>query len=294
MAYQFQVWISHSRISDFLRCPRAFYLKNIYKNPKTGNKMQIANPALSLGAAVHEVIESLAVLKTEDRFKVPLIKKFNESWEKVSGKRGGFLDTTTENQYKKRGEDLLEKLTKNPGPIAKPAVKINTGNKDFDLPSFPLTPEKDIILCGKIDWLEYVPEKNGVNIIDFKTSIEGKENPDSLQLPIYYLIAKNCQKYEVLSASYWYIEQSDTPTKKELPDYDESMKKVLNIAQKIKLQTQLDSFTCPNGKDGCRECIPFERILKGEGELVKTDYQNKKDVYILENVVLGNNKGEII
>ena len=294
MAYQFKVWVSHSSISDFLKCPRAYYLKNVYKNPKTGNKIQIPSPALSLGAAVHEVIESLAVLKTEDRFKIPLTKKFDESWEKVSGKKGGFLDSTTENQYKKRGKDILEKLTNNPGPLAKPAVRIKPKDENFDLPYFPITPEGDIILCGKIDWLEYVPEKKGVNIIDFKTSIDGRENTDSLQLPIYYLLAKNCQQYDILSVSYWYIEQNETPTEKELPNYEESLNKILNIARKIKLERQLDSMKCPNGKDGCRECVPYEKILKGEGELVKTDLQNKKDIYIIPNTVIEVSEGEII
>ncbi len=46
-------WVSHSSMGDFIKCPRAYYLKNMYKNPKTGKKIGIVSPALSLGSAVH-------------------------------------------------------------------------------------------------------------------------------------------------------------------------------------------------------------------------------------------------
>jgi ATP-dependent helicase/DNAse subunit B len=54
------VWVSHSSMGDFLKCPYAYYLHNIYKDPKTGRKINIVNPSLSLGVAVHEVLEGLA------------------------------------------------------------------------------------------------------------------------------------------------------------------------------------------------------------------------------------------
>ena len=49
-------WISHSSISDFLKCPRAYYLKNMYKDPKTGHKIQLMSPPFELGKDVDEVI----------------------------------------------------------------------------------------------------------------------------------------------------------------------------------------------------------------------------------------------
>ena len=56
-------WVSHSSIGDFLKCPRAYYLHNVYKDPGTRRKINIVNPALSLGVAVHEVLEGLARFK---------------------------------------------------------------------------------------------------------------------------------------------------------------------------------------------------------------------------------------
>ncbi|MCC7290257.1 PD-(D/E)XK nuclease family protein [bacterium] len=288
MAYASQVWVSHSSISDFLRCPRAYYLKNVYKDPKSGNKIQTTSPALALGSAVHEVIESLSTIKTEDRFKTPLIKRFDEVWSNVSGKKGGFQNTQEELEYKSRGEVMLERIRQNPGPISKPAVKIN-----MDLPKFPLTPEEDLILCGKIDWLEYLPDSNSVNIIDFKTGQNSTEDPESLQLPIYHLLVRNCQRYEVLGAYYWYIEQNDEPTSTQLPDYDTSYERVLNIAKKIQLARKLESFKCPNGNEMCRDCKPYEAILNGEGEFVYTDSKTKKDVYLVKGT-REDREGEIL
>ncbi|MBI2357094.1 PD-(D/E)XK nuclease family protein [Candidatus Dojkabacteria bacterium] len=268
------VWVSHSSITDFLKCPRAYYLKNVYKEKESGNKIQIVNPSLSLGQVVHEVIESLSVIPTDRRFETPLVDLYHEAWRKVSGKRGGFMNSSIENDFKERGIRMLDRIRKNPGPLKNLAVKI-----EMELPQFWISEDENIILCGKIDWLEYFKDTDSVHIIDFKTSLENKEDPDSLQLPIYHLLVKNTQKREVTKASYWYLEQDDAPIEKELPDYEESLTKVLTIARKMKLARQLESFNCPNGKEGCRECKPMERIINGEGELVAQE--NKRDIYVL-------------
>jgi ATP-dependent helicase/DNAse subunit B len=267
------VWVSHSSISDFLSCPRAYYLKNVYKDPSTGNKIQIISPPLTLGQVVHEVIESLSVLPTDKRFDTPLIDTFEKAWEKVSGERGGFTDRDVEERYKRRGEDMLRRVTKNPGPLLNLAVKIKA-----DLPQYWLSEEDNIMLCGKIDWLEFLEEEEAVHIIDFKTGTS-KQDSDSLQLPIYHLLAHNTQKYPVAKASYWYIEQNDEPTPQKLPDLEKSEKEVMKIAKKIKLARQLESFLCPHG--GCRYCTPYERILDGEGKKVGTGGHGH-DIYLLE------------
>src|SRR5882724_6901030 len=89
------VWVSHSSMGDFLKCPRCYYLHNVYKNPKTGRKMNIVSPALSLGSAVHEVVEGLGLFKTEERIgrgsEKFLLDAYEKAWKKVSGKKGGFI-----------------------------------------------------------------------------------------------------------------------------------------------------------------------------------------------------------
>ncbi len=267
------VWVSHTSISDFLQCSRAYFLKHMYKDPTTHHKIKVMSPPLALGQAVHEVIESLSVLPVEKRFSEPLIVKYGIAWKKVEGKKGGFTNADTEQRYKARGEEMLKRVTKSPGPVGRQAVKIK-----MDLPHYWLSEEENLILCGKIDWLEYLPATDSVNIIDFKTG-KNEEDGTSLQLPIYLLLVNNCQKRKVEKASYWYLDRSDDLVECPLPELEEANKRVLELARKIKLARTLEKFSCPKGT-GCYACKPYESILKGEGELVGTDEYNA-DVYIL-------------
>src|SRR3989338_1188386 len=114
------LWVSHSSSHDFLICPRAYYLKNVYKDPKTKHKLQLMSPPLALGQAVHEVIESLSVIPTDKRFLEPLSAKFERAWAKVTGKKGGFFDADTERRYKDRGRAMMTRVANHPGPLAKP------------------------------------------------------------------------------------------------------------------------------------------------------------------------------
>lgn len=269
------VWVSHSSISDFLQCPKSYFLKNIYKDPKTNHKMTIMSAPLALGQAVHNTLEDLANLPTDKRFETPLVDKFEKQWETISGEKGGFFNSETEHQYKERGLKMIQMVQQIKEPLNRLAVKI-----DMDLPNYWLSEKDNIILCGKIDWLEYLKDTDSVNIIDFKTG-KSAENPDSLQLPIYHLLVTNCQKRNVEKASYWYLETDEKLTERELPDLGEAHEKVLTIAKKIKVARQLESFSCPQGAEGCRYCKPFERILQGEGKFVRTD-EIKRDVYTLE------------
>ncbi|MDD2757758.1 MAG: PD-(D/E)XK nuclease family protein [Patescibacteria group bacterium] len=268
------VWVSHTSIGDFLRCPRAYFLKNVYRDPKNNHKIKLMSPSLALGQCVHEVLESLSILPKNRRLEESLVKKLDTAWGKVSGEKGGFPNEEIEYKYKMRGQEMMRRVMNHPGPITGLSVKIN-----MDLPFFWLSEEENIILCGKIDWLEFLPETDSVHIIDFKTG-RSEEDPDSLQLPIYHLLVHHCQKRAASKASYWYLDYSDTLTEKTLPDLDASRQKVLAIAQEIKLARQLARFKCPSGADGCPDCRPFETILRGEAKFVGEDgFRN--DVYIL-------------
>ncbi len=281
------VWVSHSSISDFLRCQRAYYLKNIYRDPQTTHKIKIVSPSLSLGQIVHEVLESLSILPREKRLNDSLVKKFNDAWVKVSGKRGGFVSDEVEYRYKQRGEEMMRRVMAHPGPIAELSVKIN-----MDLPYFWLSEEEGIILCGKIDWLEYLPDIDSVHIIDFKTG-KSEENDDSLQLPIYHLLVVNCQKRSVSKASYWYLGISDRLAERSLPSLKESVNKVMDVALRIKLARQLNRFRCQGGDAGCQFCRPYEMILRQEAELVGLD-DFGADVYMLHDSTFEEDREGVI
>lgn len=268
-------WVSHSTIRDFLNCPRLYFLRSRYKDPITGNRIALVEPPLALGLAVHDVLEKLSDFPVKERLELPLLKQFDEHWsESFTGKKGGFSSQAEEDEYKSRGREMIKRVVDNPGPIASKTIKIKS---DFnDLPYYWLSEEENIILSGKIDWLEYLPKTDSVHILDFKTG-KREEVKGSLQLPIYLLVAKNTQNREVTKTSYWYLSFEDSPREAKMPDYDETKEIVLKHAKRIKLARQLDHFKCPT--DGCRHCAKYEEILKGNAMKVsQTSYQ---DVYAL-------------
>ena len=202
-----------------------------------------------------------------------------KEWISVSGKKGGFFDEETEHHYKERGKEMLRRVIQHPGPLANMAVKIKE-----ELPWFWLSETDSIILCGKIDWLEYIEQNNSVHIIDFKTG-KNVEDSNSLQLPIYYLLVHYCQKRTVSKISYWHLQLHDEPQEQPLPDLQGSYDEVQKIAKKIKLARQLEHFSCK--EDGCRYCLPYESILKGEAEFVgKGSYGH--DIYVVQMSGAGN------
>ena len=272
----YPLWISNSSIKDFLSCPRAYYLHQIYRNPVTGNKITTVNPSLALGQIVHEVLESLSQLRFEDRFKDSLIPKYHESWKKVAGGLGGFKSEDEELKFKERGLKMLQRVMDHPGPLLNKALRLSSPDPNFNLPHYFISPEENIILCGKVDWLEYLPENDSVHIIDFKTGINEEDN-DSLQLPIYSLLVKNRQKRDIEKLSYWYLENDDEPQEQALPDYQESHQKVLEIGVKIKEARKAGVFVC--SRNGCFSCSPLEAILDKKAEYITSN--NYQDIYVL-------------
>ncbi|MFH1970812.1 MAG: PD-(D/E)XK nuclease family protein [Patescibacteria group bacterium] len=268
------LWLSHSSISDFLSCPRLYYLKNVYKDPKTGHKITVMKPPLALGLTIHEIIEEVSKKPTDQRLKIPLQKYFEKSWPKISGKKGGFKNITQEKEYKERGLTMLKNIEQNPGPIISKAIKLKS---EDGLPYYWFSEKENIILCGKIDWIEYLEKTNSVHIIDFKTG-KNEESDGSLQLPIYLLLATNLQSRKVEKASYWYLNSSKKPAEAKLPKLEMAHDQIANVAKRIKLGRQINYFKCP--KDGCFACKDLEKVLNGEAEYIGVSGYNQ-DTYIL-------------
>lgn len=272
------VWVSHSSMGDFLKCKRAYFLHNIYKDPKTGRKVNIVNPHLSLGQAVHTTLEDLKNIPLEERLKKDLLADFENAWSKVSGKIGGFKNDIEEKEMKERGEAMIRRVSQNLGPIAQKTVRLKMSDGGM-LPNFYLSESENIILCGLIDWLEYIPEDDSVKILDFKTG-KNEENENSLQLPIYLLLLDALQKRHVSGAMYWYLDRDDAPVEVNLPDIKESREKVLEVARAVKEAREKKDFACSKGEKGCFACQPFEKILKGEAEYVGVGGYGQ-DMYIV-------------
>ena len=268
------LWLSHSSISDFLSCPRLYYLRNVYKDPKTGHKITIMKPPLALGQVIHEVIEEISKKPIDQRLLIQPKKYLDKYWEKISGKMGGFKTLDEEGEYKERAIKMLTNIEKNPGPILNKAIKLKS---EDGLPYYWFSEKDNIILCGKIDWIEYLEKTNSIHIIDFKTGKNEGSN-ESLQLPIYLLLATNLQNRKVEKASYWYLNSSKKPIKVELPNIDFAHDQIYNVAKRIKLGRQINYFKCPKG--GCFACRDLERVIKGEGKKIGVSGYNQ-DVYIL-------------
>ncbi len=266
------VWVSHSSISDYLKCPRAYYLRNVYRDPKTNRKISVMEPPLALGQAVHDTIDTLSKLPVEERFNKPLLETFEGIWGNVTGQKGGFSNQEQEEQFKSRARSMIERISAHPGPLARKAIRIRQ-----DLPYYWLSEEDNIILCGKVDWLEYRDTDDSVRIIDFKTG-KFDEDPDSLQLPIYYLLASHTQTKPISGVAYWYLDRDDTPTDMPLPDVQTAEKNILDLAKKVALARKLGHFKCHEGQ--CRACRPYEAVLVGKATLVGINTYGQ-DMYIL-------------
>lgn len=271
------LWVSHSSMGDFLKCPRLYFLRNVYRTD-LNRKINIASPPLSLGQAVHGVLEGLAQYKAEERFKNSLEEVFEKEWQKISGKRGGFKSEEEESKAKERGKNMIQRVAQNPGPLLKKTVNIN-GNGSGALHDIYLSKEDNIVLCGKIDWLEYVDEDDSIRVIDFKTGRK-EEDENSLQLPIYLLLLNELQKRKISGASYWYIDRDDKPSEVKLPNIGEAKDRVLFMAKKVKTAKDNNELSCPYGLNGCFACRPFEKILLGEAEFVGLD-EYEREMYVI-------------
>lgn len=234
----------------------------------------LMQPPLALGQVVHEVIESLSRLPADRRVFGDLMNQYNASWKNVVGDMGGFADSQEEEKFKSRGASMIRRIMDHPGRLQHKAIKLRG-----ELPYFWLSEENNIILCGKIDWLEYKEDTDSVHIIDFKTG-KFDEDPDSLQLPIYLLLASQCQSRPVSGASYWYLDRDDEPTDVRLPDVETSRARLLEIAKKIHLARKLEHFRCSQ-KDGCRVCQPYEAIVSGQAMFVSVGGYSQ-DIYVLK------------
>lgn len=292
------VWVSHSSMGDFIKCPRCYYLHNVYKDPKTRRKINVTTPALALGVAVHEVVEGLARFPADKRFhhsddlgqshRSPL-EELKEVWKKVAGKKGGFKSLDEETATFARAEAMIRRVVENPSPLMKKTVKLKEGENGLP-PNFLLSEEENIILCGKIDWLIWEPMDDSLHVLDFKTG-KNEESDGSLQLPIYQLLLNKLQKRKITGASYWYLDRDNAPVAVDLPDHKESYEKVIKVAREVaaaRAQALIEGpdkvFVCPRAASGgCFACRPFEKILRGEAEYIGVGEYNQ-DLFIIPQV----------
>jgi ATP-dependent helicase/DNAse subunit B len=232
---------------------------------------------MSLGIAVHEVLEGLGDIPAHERMNQDLRALFEEAWLKVEGKKGGFKTKEEEEEFKSRGKDMINTVIKDPKMLVNKRIKLP---REMMNPNFYLSEEDNIILNGLVDWIEYL-DNDTLHIIDFKTG-KKEESEGSLQLPIYLLLCNALQKRKVSKASYWYLE-SDKIVEKELPDAKQAYQDVLVVARTIKEARTKGEFVCPQGDYGCMHCNPYEKIVAGDASIQFVGKGTfKQDLYMVK------------
>lgn len=264
------VFISPSSLSDFDKCPQLYYYRNVYRSPR-GLKIQIINPALALGQAVHDTLEVFLRLPAAERSKEALMQKFEFGWGNLTGEKGGFLSPEEEEAYKNRALEMLERFWKNE----------HFRNTEMEkIPGFPkMELGNDIILTGKLDWLE--KEGDTYHLIDFKTG-KNEEKEDSQQLPIYSVLISGIFKTKNIKASYWYLDKDDNIVPFTLGEIDQTTEYLKKKGEIVKMVRQTNSYRCSSGRETCWACKDMVAVAHGEGKLVSMDPVNRKqEIYIL-------------
>lgn len=273
------VFISPSSLGDFNKCPQLYYYRYVYRSLR-GLKIQLINPSLALGSAVHDTLEIYLKFPPTERTKDLLDQKFAFAWANLTGEKGGFVAADEEEQYKQRAISMLSRFWTNQHFREAEMAK---------MPSFPKADlGNDLILTGKLDWIE--KEGEAYHLIDFKTGKEERE--DSQQLPIYQVLIGEIFKGAPVKASYWYLDISDEFTDYNLPDPKETLIMLKQKGEILKMARATNSFRCKTGLESCWACRDMKAIAEGKGKLVSMDpVGRKQEVYILVKEKVGDDKG---
>ncbi len=262
------LWISYTALKDFLKCPRSYYLKNRYRNPKTGNRLQIASAPMTLGSLVHDAIkwylQTNRVASHED-----VIKKFRNHWLKYQGRRGGFRSREEEGEFGKRGLQILDNFYKN-------ATILEKNIPSYGFLRFIL--DEKIVLNGKVDFLGERSD-GSLHVLDFKTGLKDEEDPT--QLRTYAILAESNFQKPVSKISYWYLDRSNIPTEAVLDSLGDTLEWLKEKALQIQLAIKEDHWVCMKGEELCNDCRNYQAIISGEGQFQFSDEEFKKDVYYL-------------
>ncbi len=266
------IYISYTSLKDFLKCPRAYYLKNIYRDPKTNFRLQVASPYLSLGSTVHDSVKWFLEIAEKPALD-ELIRKYKDLWPKFSGKRGGFSSREEEGNFGKRGLAMLENFFKNWQILEKKALEIT-------FPKYNLL--DNIVLIGNFD---YIGEKEdgSLHVVDFKTGANDEDDPT--QLYIYSILAEVNFGKPVSAAGFWYLDREDVPRDIVLDPLEPKLEWLKEKASELKEAIKQGMWVCVKNDASsgalCRDCKDYQAIIDGKGEFQFSDYRYKKDVYYL-------------
>ncbi|MCH8820950.1 PD-(D/E)XK nuclease family protein [Patescibacteria group bacterium] len=268
------IWISHSALQDFEKCPRLYYLRSIYRDKKFGNnfRIQMANPYLSLGEIVHDAIDNYTNrYELGSRNKDKMMYELSRGWMLKKGKIGGFKSESHEKEFKDRSISMVERFLAN---------KDFAEAKSLSSPNFPkikLFPDKDLVLVGNFDWI--APFDDGLHIVDFKTG-QHEEDEGSLQLPIYSILANENLDKPVRKTSYWYLDKDDEPKEVDMKDLDKSLDIIKEKSLALEKARKENNFS-DHKSENCFFCKEYETVLASKAEHVGTDHKRKREIFFI-------------
>ncbi len=277
------IYISYTSLSDFLKCPRAYYLKNIYRDSRQGFKLQIINPYLVLGSTVHDTLKWY-LESSEKPTREDTLNKFRNFWRKYRAKKGGFNSLEEEAGFGGRGLKMLDNFLDHADCLEPCAPYIS-------FPKFNLI--ENIIMIGNFDFVGEC-EDGTLHIVDFKT---GSHDEDSAtQLYMYAILAEANFKKPVSKASFWYLDREDGPRDIVLDPLDGQLDWLKEKALKLKNAIDQSMWICIKGFDGtglsepdkmCRDCRDYQALIDNKGEWLFSDFRYKKEIYFLPQLNLG-------
>lgn len=262
------IYLSHTSLKDFLNCPKAYYLKNLYKDPATGHKLQIASPYLTLGSTIHETIDWFC--KEEPKpSKEEILKKFRQCWKNYRLKRGGFETLEEEISFGKRGLQMIENFYDHYSALdpCVPPVRF---------PKYHLL--DDVILIGNMDYVGQRPD-GSYSVIDFKTGV--RDEVSQLQLNIYAILVEANMGHEVTEASFWYLDRDDMPKPAVIDPVQQTLDWLEVQAKEVKAAVQANEWVCKRYPGLCKDCRQYQSLMEKQGEFLFSDYKFKKDFYFL-------------
>ena len=265
------LFISHTALKDFLKCPNSYFLKNRYRDPKTGYRLQIASGPMTLGSLVHDAIKwYLQTNRVANKDEV--INKFRNHWLKYRGKKGGFSSREEEGVFGKRGLQMLDNFLKN-ASILEPNIPA------YDFLRYRL--DEKIVFTGKVDFIGQL-ENESLHILDFKTG--AKDEEDATQLHSYAIMAESTFQKPVSKLSYWYLDRDDSPKEAVLDPLEEKIDWIKDKALQIQDAISKDSWECIEKDGPYNECQKYQKVIDGKGEFQFSDDDFKKDVYYLPSI----------
>jgi len=267
------IYLSHTSLRDFAKCPRAYYLKNLYKDPVSGRKLHIASPYLTLGVTIHDSISWFCSQEVKPT-KEELIQQFRKLWLKYHKKHGGFTSLDEEALFGKRGLEMLDNFYDNSKAL-KPFVK------PVQFPKHHLL--DDVILIGNTDYVG-LADDGTLEIVDFKTGIKDEDTP--LQLYIYAILCEANLQREVSSVAFWYLDRHSEPRQVVLDPLETTLTWLQQEAIKVKEAVTRNDWTCKKAPFLCRDCREYEALINGLGEFLYADLKFKKDIYFLDRSLL--------